>query len=164
MATNSSKSTTVTFAITGTDGTADAIEVELDEKANGGKSTFLPTDKAYFLVFTNPENLALSIDATMGTITALGTKSVERTDTLQFVQSASESLNNVPTGSVRTEWIGRAGGTVAVSGTSVSVPTAVNGILNCTYTATAKSYSLSGVSIPPGLEEIEVLIVVSPAA
>ena len=156
------RSTTVTFAITGTD-SADEIQVELDEEANNKKSTFLPSETCYFLVFTNPQNMAIDIDTTMGTVTARGTKSVSVEDTLQFVQSNSEGLNKVPNGSVSTEWIGRAGGSPSVSGSNVTLPAPVNGILNCTYQSTARSYSLSGVTIPAGLEEIEVLIVVSPS-
>ncbi len=162
MASTTTKSTTVTFAIVGSDGGAEDIQVELDELANNGKSTFLPSDSAYFLVFTNPSDLGITIDTTLGTITSLGTKLVERVETLQFVQSSSEGLGFVPDGAVTTEWIGRSGGLVSISGTTVSLPAAINGVLECKYLALAKAYKLSGVTIPAGREEVEVLIVVSP--
>lgn len=157
------KSTTVTFAVVGSGDSADNIQVEMDDVVNNSKSTFLPSEEAYFLVFTNPSDLSVQIDTTMGSITFIGTKEVEVIDSLQYVQSNVESLSKVPIGSVTTQWIGRAGGSPSVSGTSVSVPDIINGILNCTYMALAKSYKISGVTIPVGLEEVEVLIVVSPS-
>ena len=156
------KSTTVTFAIVGADGATEDILVELDEELNNEKSTFLPTDTAYFLVFTNPPDLAINIDTTMGTIASLGSKSVAKEDMLQFVQTSSETLGYIPSSAVTAEWIGRSGGSTSVSGSTVSVPELINGILKCNYDATAQSYSISGVTIPAGMEEVEVLIVVSP--
>lgn len=157
------RSTTVTFAIVGSSDTTDDIQVELDEVANNNKSTFLPTETCHFLVFTNPTSLGITLDTTMGTITANGTKNADVEDTLQFVQSNAENLSKLPVGGVTTTWLGRAGGSPSVNGSTVSVPTIINGVLNCKYQATARAYKLSGVTIPAGMEEVEVLIVVSPS-
>lgn len=162
---STSASTTITFAIVqpdNIDGSNSSIAVELDDAANNNKSTFQPGDTAHFLVHTNPPGLTVSIDTTLGTVSANGTKSVPVTDQLEFIQSTEESLNRVPNGSVTTSWIGRAGGTPTVSGTSVTLATATNGILACSYETTAKAYRLAGVTIPTGLDEVQVLIVVSP--
>lgn len=161
-----SASTTITFAIVqpdNADGSSSSIAVELDDAANNNKSTFQPGDTAHFLVHTSPQALAITVDATMGTISANGTKSVPVAEQLEFVQSAEETLDRIPNGSVTTSWIGRAGGTPTVSGNTVTLAAPVNGVLACSYETTAKAYRLSGVTIPTGLDEIQVLIVVSPS-
>lgn len=160
---STSASTTVTFAIVQPDDIAGggSIAVELDDAANNSKSTFLPGDTAHFLVHTNPADLAITVDTTIGSATANGTKSTPVADQLVFIQSQEEALSKIPNGSVTTSWIGRSGGSPIISGTSVTLPAAVNGVLNCAYNTTAKAYKLSGVTIPTGLEEIQVLIVVS---
>lgn len=162
---STSASTTITFAIVqpdNVDGSNPSISVELDDVANNNKSTFQPGDTAHFLVHTNPAGLAVSIDTTVGTVSANGTKSVPVQDQLVFIQSTEETLNRIPNGAVSTAWIGRAGGTPTVSGSSVTLADVTNGILACSYETTAKAYRLSGVTIPAGLDEIQALIVVSP--
>lgn len=162
-ANNTSASTTISFAVVNPDGSSSAIEVQLDEEASGNKSSFAPGDSVYFLVHTNPQSLTVTVDTTMGTVSANGTKSVPVSDDLQYVKSKSATLSRIPNGSVTTAWIGRAGGARTISGREVSVPAEVNGILHCTYNTTAKSYKLSGVTIPPGATETQVLVVVSAA-
>lgn len=158
-----STSTTITFAVV-SDADGSSITVELDAAANNSKSTFLPGDTAHFLVHANPPGLAVSVDTTVGAVAANGTKVVAVEEQLQFVQSAEESLGKVPNGTVTTAWIGRAGGAPTISGTSVKLPGVTNGVLKCNYETTAKSYRLSGVTIPTGMDEIGVLIVVSATA
>lgn len=161
-----SASTTITFAIVqpdNADGSSSSIAVELDDAANNNKNTFQPGDTAHFLVHTNPPGLAISVDTTVGTISPNGTKSVAVTEQLTFIQSKEETLDRVPNGSVTTSWVGRAGGNPTVSGSNVTLSAAANGVLACSYETTAKAYKLSGVTIPAGLDEIQVLIVVSAA-
>lgn len=163
---NPSASTTITFAIVqpdGADGSSSSISVELDAEANDNKTTFLPGDTANFIIHTVPSDLDVTVDTTIGTVAANGTKSVAVQDQLVFIQSLEETLSKVPNGTVTTAWVGRAGGTPIVSGSSIKLTTATNGVLNCTYNTTAKAYTLAGVTIPSGLEEIQVLIVVSAA-
>lgn len=161
---DTSASTTVTFTVVNADGSANnSLSVELDDAANNNRSSFQPGEACYFLVHTNPINAAVAVDTTLGTVTATGTKSVAVAETLTFVQSASQTLAKVPDSVVSTAWVGRSGGTPSVSGSTVSVPDKVNGVLNCGYTTTAKSFRLSDVAIPSGLTEIEVLVVVTPA-
>lgn len=159
----SSASTTISFAIVQPDGVNASISVELDDAANSNKSTFLPGDTANFLVHTNPASLAVTVDTTIGTVAANGSKSVAVADQLVFVQSKEETLSKVPNGAVTTAWIGRAAGSPSVSGSTVTLPTEANGVLSCGYNTTAKAFKLSGVTIPTGLDEIQALIVVSAA-
>lgn len=161
---SASASTTVTFAIVQPDGLNSSISVELDDEANGDKTTFLPGDTAHFLVHTNPENLAITLDTTIGSISANGSKSVAVSEQLTFIQSQSETLGKIPNGAVTTSWIGRAGGSPTISDSTVSLPAIINGVLNCTYNTTARAYRLAGVTIPTGLDEIQALIVVSATA
>lgn len=162
MASNSSKSTTITFAIVQPDGASTSIDVQLDDAANDKKNTFQPGDTANFLIFTNPPSLAVTVDTTMGTVTANGTKSVPVKDQLQFVKSKEESLSYLPAGAVTTAWIGRSGGVATASGDKITLPVETSGVLDCSYNTSARAYKLTGVTIPAGLEEIQVLIVVSP--
>lgn len=158
-----SASTTITFAVVQSDAAGSSISVELDDAANNGKSTFQPGDTAHFLVHTNPAGMAVTIDSTIGTVAANGSKSVAAEEQLQFVQSDEGTLGKVPSGTVTTAWIGRAGGAPTISGTSVKLPAITNGVLKCNYQTIAKSYRLSGVTIPAGMDEIAALIVVTAA-
>lgn len=163
--TTTAGSTTITFATVqpgDTGDTSNSIQVELDSEANGGKTTFTPDDIAYFLVYA-PTNLSVTADTTLGTVALTGSKSVAQTETLQFVQETEANLSKIPNGAVTTEWIGRNNGSVTVTSSKVTVATKCNGVLKCTYNATAKAGKLSGVTIPAGQTEIEALVVVAAA-
>lgn len=157
-----SASTTITFAVTGTSDDSD-ISVELDDELNGDKTTFKSGDTVYFNVYTNPTDLSVTVDTTLGSTAENGSKSVEQTETISFVKSKTASLSKLPAGAVSYSYIGRSGGTPTFSGKDVTVPTEINALMKCTYSATAKAYKLSGVTIPTGETEIQVLVVVSPA-
>lgn len=158
---NATTSTTISF-VTSTSGSGN-ITVELDDAANNNKTTFASGDTVHYLVHTSPVAMQVTNDTSSGTVSAAGTKSVPVEETITFAKSKTANLSKIPNGSVTTSWIGRYGGSPTFSGAEITLETETIGVLKCTYNTTAKAFSLSGVIIPAGLDELPVVVVVEEA-
>lgn len=161
---NATTSTTITF-VTSTAGDGDGnISVELDDAANNDKSQFASGDTVHYLVHTDPIDMTVSNTPSSGSVAANGTKQVTVTKTVTFAKSTTSRLDKVPTGTVTWSWIGRDGGAPTFAGADITLAAAAVGVLQCTYPTTAKAFALSGVTIPAGLDEFPVVVVVEEAA
>ena len=155
---NATTSTTITFTTRSLSG---GISVELDEAANNGKTSFASGDTVRYLVHTNPLSMAVENITSAGTVAANGTKQVMIQETVTFAKEKTATLAKIPTGSVTWSWIGRDGGLPSFSGSAITLPADAVGVLKCSYPTTPKAFSLSGVTIPTGMDEFPVVVVVA---
>lgn len=155
---NATTSTTITFTTRSLSG---GISVELDEAANNGKTNFGSGDTVHYLVHTNPLAMTVENITSAGTVAANGTKQVTVEETVTFAKEKTAPLDKIPTGPVVWSWIGRNGGTPTFSGANITLPADAVGVLKCSYPTTPKAFSLSGVTIPTGMDEFPVVVVVA---
>jgi hypothetical protein len=157
-------STTITFAVVTGDAADASIRVILDAEANNNKTSFASGDTANFIVITNPPEMVIALDTTMGVISGGQEKVFEIVgEVKQFIKADKATLDYIPLGAVTTSWIGRSGGNISVEGATLTVPAKVNGILSCDYSAKGRAYALSGVIVPADLDSVQVLVVISAA-
>jgi len=156
---NATTSTTITF-VTSTAGGNGNISVELDDAANNDKSSFASGETVHYLVHTDPAGMIVTNTTSSGTVGTNGTKSVAVEEVITFAREKTARLSKIPNGAVTTSWIGKNGGTATFSGADITLASEVVGVLKCTYTTTAKAFSLSGVTIPAGMDEFPVVVVV----
>jgi len=155
---NATTSTTITFTTRSLSG---GISVELDDVANNNKTSFNSGDTVHYLVHTQPLSMVVENITSAGTVAANGTKQVTVVETVTFAKEKTATLAKIPTGSVTHSWIGRSGGTPSFSGANITLPADAVGVLKCSYPTTPKAFSLSGVTIPAGMDEFPVVVVVA---
>ena len=161
---NATTSTTITFVTSTAENGNGNISVELDDAANNDRSQFASGDIVHYLVHTDPIDMTVSNTTSAGTVAANGTKQVTVSEIVTFAKSTTGRLNKVPTGTVTWSWIGRDGGAPTFAGADITLASAAVGVLQCSYPTTAKAFALSGVTIPTGLDEFPVVVVVEESA
>lgn len=139
--------------------------VELDEKLNGGKSTFAFGEKAYFKVFSE-KNATPIVVSSDGTVTAEGDGVEDVEETVEFIDSQEAFLSKPCVNIKSTMWFGNSLGNITlespfsikaekepqISGNGVA-------IAKITYTTTFRRFAIS---IPSSqFDEHPVLIVVA---
>jgi len=155
---NATTSTTITFTTRSLSG---GISVELDDVANNNKTSFNSGDTVHYLVHTQPLSMVVENITSAGTVAANGTKQVMIQETVTFAKEKTATLAKIPTGTVVWSWIGRDGGLPSFSGSAITLPADAVGVLKCSYPTTPKAFSLSGVTIPAGMDEFPVVVVVA---
>lgn len=158
---NATTSTTITFTTRSLSG---GISVELDDVANNNKTSFNSGDTVHYLVHTEPLSMVVENITSAGTVAAKGTKQVTIQETVTFAKEKTATLGKIPTGPVVWSWIGRDGGVPSFSGSAITLPADAVGVLKCSYPTTPKAFSLSGVTIPAGMDEFPVVVVVAEVA
>lgn len=145
------------------DGTPSAdvsISLEMDEERNtpeGEDSPRSPTFgiPVFFLVRTVPENLEYQITPSEGTVSGGEGVTMTRTESLTFAASSEASVGDPITAITGTSWRG-VGPAPAVTfdGNKVGLNRAATGILEVTYTTTARSWSHT-LAMPTGYDTAE---------
>jgi len=151
---NATASTTIVFA-----DQAVSLSIQLDDLLNNNKTSFDSGATVYFLVFSVVDAISVNTLCSSGAVTSNGTKQVDVTEIVVFENTATASLDKLPNGTVTWSWMGNAGGVPVFDGRSVTMPRNTVGVLQCSYTTTARSFALAGVTIPDNLEEFDVVVV-----
>jgi hypothetical protein len=133
--------------------------VELDDERNGGKTQFSSGDTVFFKAYTSPPDMEVTGDASSGTLTkgAKGTGIVK--EQLTFANAKTANLRYLANKITSFKWFGRDGGAPSVIGNQVTIPANTIGVLEVEYEADYTSWSLGGVTIPSGLAQFPVLVV-----
>ena len=98
------------------------------------KQTFKPSENAYLKLYPAYSEFPYTIMTSEGVCTKKNTDSLfTYTDKIAFINKASATLSYKPHGSVTTEWIAGAGGTVLINEKILTTSEKVIGILKCTY-------------------------------
>jgi hypothetical protein len=157
-------STTITFVVEGN------MQVELDDLKNNDKTQFASGDTVYFKVYCNPIDLTVTGEASDGTVTIDSTDSSDtQVEQLTFTKTSSADLGKLATPKSYTslKWLGSNTGTspaISASGTALNVTDRLIAVAEIEYSATYKGGNLSGVTIPAGITDYPVVVVLTGTA
>jgi hypothetical protein len=119
-----------------------ALVVDLDAEKNEDKSQFLYGEKAYFRIFTYPENMKIAIIESDGNITTEGNGLFEEEENIVFA-NVSEASCSKPISSIKSsKWLGESLGAIAVEGNKIKASSKGVAILKLKYTASFRRYGL----------------------
>jgi hypothetical protein len=160
------------------------LTAEIDsrpEGKNGGRTSFLPGQTAYFLVYASPELTvtglatytptggANPINLGSGAEPNGGDAYIEVEEFLTFANSSEANLSKLPdaqSNDLVITVVGSNGalGTRTVTGTKVYYPTPVTAVLKATYTTKARVWSLSSPQSMAGLTTFPIVAVMTGTA
>ena len=141
------------------------LQAELDEERNGGRSSFAPGDTVFFRVWAS---IPYTVEATAGSVTRVEQgASEEAEEVLSFPYTDEASVQHPVASLGDTTWYGTSLGTLSAAG-GTSVRAAQGGaekigICKCRYTHQFDVWQLQSPSIPAGMDEYHVLVVVAGA-
>ena len=153
----------LTINFTTTTGSVDQfIDIDLDDDLNNEKSTFLFGDTAYFRVFTNCSTL--SFYPSESSVSSNGTKTADSEEYISFTQPpataggiASENTASVSypinSGTLTATKIAGDCGSLSVDAVDtkqINASKAGVAVYKVEYESDYKSYSIGGISAPPG--------------
>lgn len=121
----------------------EALVVELDTEKNDDKTQFLYGEKAYFKIYTFPEDMVLVVTPSDGDITLEGSGESEEEEVVLFT-NVSESSCSKPVSSITdSKWLGTSLGSVSAVGQKITVSSEGVAVLNLEYKAKFRRYALS---------------------
>lgn len=159
--------TTITFTtqtLGGTAGSGGNIAIELDSDKNNSKGQFFSGDTVFFRVYTSPLDMLLTANSSAGSVAIGQTFTGEVKETVTFANEKEASLRFLANSIKSYRWLGADLGTPALNGNLVNLSEPGIGVLEITYDATYREGSLSGVSIPAGIQQFPVVVVIAEAA
>jgi hypothetical protein len=121
----------------------EALVVELDAEMNEDKVEFLYGEKAYFRVYTFPEDMELTITPSDGAITAEGSDESEEEEDIAFINTSEASCPKPVSSIVSSKWLGTSLGAVSAAGTVINASSEGVAVLKLNYTAKFRRYALS---------------------
>lgn len=146
------------------DGSGTSILVgELDSVRNNDKTTFLPSETAFFIIYKYPSTLQVSRPVpTAGMVTNHGQTTRTKTEVVEFVGSKTAALSYPPNGDVVVnEWYGNIGNDFIVSGFTASITSESPCLCKVTYTTTGDLWELFPPSLPNNTVDYPVRIYVT---
>lgn len=156
---------TVNFNETSSDFSAD---LSLDEEKNRAvyalgdtetKTTFAPTETAYLQLIPGASTESYSMGSSLGTLSVANSDVLfDYTEDISFASVNFAKLTFIPNSIVTYEWIGNDGGTPTFVNDFITVPSAVIGILRCTYQVLGDRLKLTNANLAQ--DEYGVLCVV----
>lgn len=159
-----STATTITFVTQALNGGAGTIAIELDEVKNNKKSQFSSGDTVFFKAFTSPLTMQLDSDSSAGTVTIGQSASGDITEILTFANAKEATVRFIGNSIKSFRWFGNNLGQPTLNGNQVTIAAAGIGALEIVYAATYREGNLSGVTIPAGVKEFPVVVVISEMA
>lgn len=141
------------------------LSASIDDRAtglNGGDTSFLPGDTAYFLVFKS-DNVAYDTPiASAGSIVAASLPSgyVEKEEDISFADADSGSLS-VPASEILSyQWMGRSLGDLTLQPDKMTVTASAKGVAvaRVTYRAPCSAHGLQSPSSLNGLTDFSILV------
>lgn len=134
-----SKSITITFVSTPDE---PALVLELDSDMNEEATEFDYNTTAYFLAYSDPSDMTLTMTPSDGSISSQGNGESEEEEFLSFVNTNEATLSKPCLSVTSTEWLGTSLGAVSVDGTKVTVSQEGVGVLKINYTSAFRRYGL----------------------
>lgn len=131
---------------------------------NVGKTTFLPGETAYILIYKSSNVVITATDTSAGSLSLGGAILVEQSEEVQFADATSGSLNVAAMGGITSyTWMGRDLGSPVLSSdaTTITVPTKGVGILKVNYFAEAIVCSLVSPLTVNGFTDFSILALIT---
>jgi len=125
-----------------------SIQARLDDEYNKDEegeaiNQFLYGSKAYYQVFTSPEDLVLTQVQSDGTISPEGSGTAEIEEFIHFVDSYESNVTYPVRSIISSEWLGTNLGAVSVEGDKIKSSQKGVGVLKITYSAYFRRFALS---------------------
>jgi len=157
---------TASLVVDFSDGAQDGLlQAEIDSREDGfnqGKTSFIPGDDAYFLVYLGSNTALKTVAATLGAVSLVQTAGREvEPETVQFTEQQREATLGYPvSGGLSVSWMGANPGAAQLRGDNQLVlPSPGLGIARVTYKTTFRVYRLSNLpSTVNGKGDYSVLI------
>lgn len=161
-------STTINFgAAAGSAAAASThLSAQIDSRPdglNGGKTSFVPGETAYFLVFSSDNVTVDTPIATAGTISSAAVGAVEQSVDLTFADTNTATLPMPATSITGTTWMGNSLGSLTLGSDGVTVTAGASGIAvaRVTFDTTPEAYALASPSTVAGLTDFSILVFIS---
>lgn len=145
----------------GTAGGSLSAEVDSREDGlNGGKSSFLPGQTAYFLIFKSPDVVLDAVLSSAGVLNDVGEGLMDVEEWLTFSDASEVSTSKRVESGLSYQWYGNNLGAVTVSGDKLVAQTKGVGVLKVTYKAKYRAYGLSSPALINGKSEFQIAVLV----
>lgn len=149
----------------GTDDTGSSghLSAEVDSRETGynsGKTSFLPGDDVYVLVYKSDNVIISGVQASAGSISKVGSTQVSIEDEAFFEDSDSADLAR-PCDSIQSStWLGRSLGSITLASDGQSVTSGAKGVAvaKIAYRTTADVYKLCAPTSLGGSTDFSVLV------
>ncbi|MDX8382476.1 MAG: hypothetical protein R8M45_00245 [Ghiorsea sp.] len=159
---------TTSLVITlGTAGATGILTAEIDARPDGmnkGVTSFVPTDTVYFLVFStsNVNWNPITMLASYGSPTAVGSGSMTVTETLTFAGTNTATASKPVSGGFSSVWLGNSLGAVTVID-EVTIRSATVGVAaaQITYTSNFDIYYIVSPATLAGLKNFPIVVTIS---
>jgi hypothetical protein len=140
------------------------LSAELDGRENGlnsGKTSFLPGDPAFFLVFKSDDVVIDSVESSAGQVSLIGPGFFEVQDEwVQFADTNEASVGKPITDNLTYQWYGASLGTVEVKGGKLVCQTKGVGMLKVSYRSAYIAYRLGSPATINGDADFQILVLV----
>ena len=138
------------------------LSAEVDsrpEGLNAGKTTFFPGDDVYFFVYASSNVTYETPIPSAGSITALESETVSRTDDISFPNVDTATISVPATGITSYKWLGNQLGALTLQDEMTVKADAIGvAVAKIEYTTVPDVYKLSSPSILNGETEFTILI------
>ena len=128
------------------------LSAEIDSREDGynkGKTSFIPGDSPYLLIYKSDE-LSLSFDVSTGGLSSRSSELIAVDDFVTFANSDQEDVSKPPSGGVTLKRIAGSPG-ATISNMTISLPEPDVAVWKASYATRAYVYQLVG--IPTELED-----------
>lgn len=159
-----STTTTISFVTQLLSGAEGGIAIDLDEVKNNKKNQFASGETVFFRVYTSPLTMQIDKASSSGVVSIGASSSSDITETVIFANEKTANLRYLANSIKSFRWFGNNLGTPVVNGNQITIPAAGIGALEVIYNATHREGNLSGVTIPAGVKEFPVVVVISEQA
>lgn len=149
----------------GGSGSNDHLSAEVDDRPagpNAGKTSFLPGDTAWFLVYRSA-GIELSMESSAGSVTGGAEVTVTKTEDVSFEATSTATLPMPAQAVTGTIWLGRDLGalTLGADGMTLTATSSGVAVARVSYTAKALSYGLQSPSSVAGENDFDVLVLIT---
>lgn len=153
----------------GSEAAAQHVSVELDSRPDGlnqGRSSFLPGETAYFLIFRTPNIRIDHIIPSAGSVRGANAGEVRKTEDISFDDAATSSLS-VPASSIQSvTWLGNSLGGLTLQGDRTTVKAISSGVAvaRVTYVASPDAYGIVSPTHVNGEVDFSITVVIKATA
>ncbi len=143
------------------------MTAEIDSRSDGlnaGKTSFLPGDSVYFLVYMSSNVQVASIVASAGTVSPAGRVTVQKNEDIQFQNTDTASLSFPASSIVSQTWMGADLGQLTQTDAG-NIKAGSSGVAVCrvTLNCPAQAYVLSSPATLNGLTDYSILVLITGA-
>ena len=120
----------------------EALVVDLDKEKNEDKTQFVYGDRAYFRIYTYPEDMELIITESDGHVSSQGSGESEEEAFIVFKDTSEGSCSKPVSTLISSKWLGNSLGSISIEGTKITASSKGVAVLKLKYKADFRRYAL----------------------